>query len=249
MDLLASFWIYSPAEFSAAFAIALLGGFVRGLTGFGAGLVMVPLFSMMWGPVEAISAMVGLGVLTLIQVLPPALRVARLRDASPLLLGCALFTPAGVALLVSLDPGLVKKIIALVILTLTTIMLTGWTWRGRRGPLQGFIVGGLTGLVNGVAGSGGPITVVYVMAEKARAEFQRASIILAMGLSSFMTIFSLLAAGAISQRTLIHVAAFIVPSVLGTWLGAWLFARLPSGLYRKIVLWFLVAISLALLLR
>ena len=249
MDFLSSLWIYTPLEFAAAFAIALLGGFVRGLTGFGGGLVMVPLFSMMWGPVEAIGAMVGLGVLTLVQVLPPALRVAKLRDAAPMLLGCVFFTPAGVALLVSLDAGVVKKIIALVILTLTSVMLVGWTYRGRRGPLQGFIVGGLTGFVNGVAGSGGPITVVYVMAEKARAEFQRASIILAMGLSSCMTIIVLFAAGSINTRILVHIAALFAPSVIGTWLGVWLFARLPSGLYRKIVLWFLVAISVALLLR
>ena len=249
MDLLTSLWIYTPREFAAAFFIALLGGFVRGLTGFGGGLVMVPLFSMLWGPVEAIGAMVGLGFLTLFQVLAPALRVAKLYDAAPLLLGSAIFTPAGVALLVSLDPALVKKIIALVILTLTIVMLAGWTYRGRRGPAQGFFVGGLTGFVNGVAGSGGPITVVYVMAEKTRAEYQRASIILAMGLSSFMTIFSLVAAGAIGKRTLVHVAAFILPTILGTWFGARLFARLPSGLYRQIVLWFLVAISVSLLVK
>ena len=106
MDHLAALWIYAPSEFAAAFAIALLGGFVRGLTGFGGGLVMVPLFSMLWGPVEAIGAMVGLGFLTLFQVLFPALRVARLRDAAPLLLGSALFTPVGVALLVSSVPKL-----------------------------------------------------------------------------------------------------------------------------------------------
>jgi uncharacterized membrane protein YfcA len=249
MDLLATFWIYTPAEFAAAFCIALLGGFVRGLTGFGGGLVMVPLFSMLWGPVEAIGAMVGLGFLTLFQVLMPALRVAKLYDAAPLLLGSAIFTPLGVALLVSLDPALVKKIIAVVILFLTIVMLAGWVYRGKRGPAQGFIVGGLTGFVNGVAGSGGPITVVYVMAEKTRAEFQRASIILAMGLSSFMTIFSLFAADAIGKRTLVHVAAFIAPSIAGTALGSWLFARLPSSLYRQIVLWFLVVISLSLLLK
>lgn len=249
MDSLASFSIYTPAEFAAAFVIALLGGFVRGLTGFGGGLVMVPLFSILWGPVEAIGAMVGLGFLTLFQVLVPALRVAKLREAAPLLAGSALCTPLGVALLVSLDPALVKKIIALVILTLTSVMLAGWSWRGKRGPAQGFVVGGLTGFVNGVAGSGGPITVVYVMAEKTRAEFQRANIILAMGLSSFMTIFSLLAADAIGKRTLVHVGAFILPTIVGTWFGAWLFARLPSGLYRKIVLWFLVAMSVGLLLK
>jgi uncharacterized membrane protein YfcA len=160
-----------------------------------------------------------------------------------------LLTPVGVALLVTLDPALVKKIIGAVILTLTVVMLTGWTWRGGRGPTQGFVVGALTGLVNGVAGSGGPITVLYVMAEKTRSEIQRASIILAMGLSSLMTIFSLAAAGSIGKRTLIHVAALILPSVAGTWFGAWLFARLPSGLYQKIVLWFLVAISIGLLVR
>ena len=249
MDQLASLWIYTPPEFAAAFFIALLGGFVRGLTGFGSGLVMVPLFSILWGPVEAIGAMVGLGFLSLFQVLGPALRVAKLRNAAPLLFGSALFTPAGVALLVSLDPALVKKIIALVILTLTCVLLAGWSWRGKRGPAQGFVVGGLTGFVNGVAGAGGPITVVYVMAEKTHAEVQRASIILAMGLSTLMTILSLTAADAVDRRILIHVAALVLPSIFGTWFGAWLFTRLPSGLYRKLVLWFLVLMSVGLLIK
>lgn len=249
MDQLASLWIYTPNEFAAAFFIALLGGIVRGLTGFGSGLVMVPLFSILWGPVEAIGAMVGLGFLSLFQVLGPALRVAKLRSAAPILFGSVLFTPVGVALLVSLDPALVKKIIAFVILTLTCVLLAGWSWRGKRGPAQGFIVGGLTGFVNGVAGAGGPITVVYVMAEKTHAEIQRASIILAMGLSTLMTILSLTAAGVVDRRMLIHVAALLLPSILGTWFGAKLFTRLPSGLYRKIVLWFLIVISVGLLLK
>ena len=64
-----------------------------------------------------------------------------------------------------------------------------------------------------------------------------------------MTIFALIVADAIGKRTLVHVAAFSLPTSLGTWLGGQLFARLPSGLYRQIVLWFLIVISVGLLLK
>ena len=45
---------------------------VRGFTGFGSGLVMVPLLALLWGPVEALAAMVGLGSIATLQLLPRA---------------------------------------------------------------------------------------------------------------------------------------------------------------------------------
>jgi uncharacterized membrane protein YfcA len=249
MDLWRIFAIYEPGEFAAAAAIVLAGGLVRGLTGFGAGLVMVPLLTLLWGPVEAIGTMVGIGMISLIQIVPPALRVVPLREVAPLLAGSALLTPVGIYFLVSLDPQLVTKIIAVVILAVTATMLAGWTYRGPQGALPGFIAGGLTGFINGVAGAGGPITVVYVMSAKAQAQIQRASIILGMGLSSFVTIGGLIVAGSFGQRVLTHVVVFALPAAVGTWAGAKLFHVLPADMFRRIVLWFLVAVGLAILLR
>lgn len=243
-----TFHIYTLTEFALAVCIVLAGGLVRGLTGFGSGLVMVPLLSLLWGPVEAIATMAGLGMFNLAQLAPDALRRGNLREVTPMLVGAAALTPVGLALLVSLDPALLKKIIAALILAITALSLAGWTYRGPRGMVPAFVAGGLTGFVNGIAGVGGPATVLYIMSLPSKAETQRANIVLAMGLSTLLTTGGLLVAGEIGIRVLTHVLVFLAPSIAGTWAGAKLFYIMPGRMFRLIVLIFLAVISVGMLL-
>lgn len=245
---LATLWIYTPLEFLFALLIVVAGGVVRGFTGFGSGLVMVPLLTLLWGPVEALATMTGLGAFATVQLVPRALRLTNWHEVGPMIAGSVALTPVGIALLVSLDPAIVKKIIAAMVLLATLITLRGWVYRGPRGVGPGFVAGGLTGLINGLAGVGGPATVLYLMATPQEAANQRANIVSAMAFVTIWVFASMMVAGVVTQRVLIHVAVFMLPSFASVWLGARLFQVLPARLFRIIVLWFLIAISVAILL-
>lgn len=231
-----------------ALAIVCAGGIVRGFTGFGSGLVMVPLLTLLWGPVEALTTTVGIGIFATFQLVPRAMRLANWRDIGPIMGATVACTPLGTALLVSLDPLVVKKIIAALVLAMTLVTLSGWSYRGPRGIGPGMVAGALGGLINGVAGVGGPPTVLYILSLKESAQVHRANIVMVLAITTVMVLGALWTAGAITHRVLVHVAVFAVPSILSVWLGAWLFTKLPGHLFRLIVLWFLIAISLAILL-
>lgn len=240
--------IYSAGEFALALAVIVAAGVVRGFTGFGAGLVMVPLLALLWGPVEALATSVTLGTAATLQLLPRALPLANWRDAGPMMASSTVLTPVGTALLVTLDPELVKRIIAALVLLVTLITLRGWVYRGPRGALASSVAGGVGGVINGLAGVGGPALVLYLISIKETASVHRANIVMALAVTSAVSLVGLFVAGAITTRVLIHTLVFIAPSILSVWLGVRLFAVLPARAFRLIILWFLVAISLAILL-
>ncbi len=241
------FGIYSALEFSLALAVVVAAGIVRGFAGFGSGLIMVPLLALIWGPIEALGTMVMLGAVATVQLLPGALRLTNWRHTGPMVVVSMLCTPIGTAILVSLDKEIVKKIIAATVLSLTLITLSGWKYSGPRGVWPSSIAGMLGGVINGVAGIGGPPMVLYLITLPEQPEVHRANIVVVLALTSFAVLVSMLAVGVVDMRVVTHTVTFFIPSVLAVWLGAWLFRKLPADLFKLVVLWFLVAISIAIL--
>ncbi len=239
--------IYSHYELPLLLAVVIAAGIVRGYTGFGAGLVMVPLLAIIWGPVEALATSVVLGIAATLQLVPRALKIANWRDVAPMMASSVVFTPLGTALLVSLDPEIVKKIIAALVLGVTLITLYGWTYRGPRGPAASATAGAIGGAINGLAGVGGPPLVLYLISLPEKPDVHRANIVMALATSSTITTLGLFVAGAITPRVITHSAISLVPSILAVWLGAKLFTIIPGKAFRLIILWFLVVISLAIL--
>ena len=234
-------------ENAAIVAIIMAGGFVRGYTGFGSGLVMAPLLTLFWGPVEAVAMTVSLGAVASVQVVPRGARQCDWRTMAPMSVAAVLFVPVGTFTLVSLDPEIVKNIIAAIVLFVTTISLRGWTYRGPAGPIPAFLAGGVTALVNGIAAVGGPASVMYLMSLPNRAERHRANIIIITSVIGWLVLFCMVVAGAVSQETLVKIALLFLPNMCGVWAGSKMFALLPGRVFRVIILWMLVAVSVAIL--
>ena len=144
-----------------ALAIIIAGGIVRGYTGFGSGLVMVPLLAVLWGPIDAIILTMSLGLFATVQMTYPAVKLANWRDSGPMILAALLVTPLGTFFLITLDPNIVKKIIAAIVVFLTVISLIGWTYKGPRGITPSFIAGSIASFINGVAQNALPCDMLF----------------------------------------------------------------------------------------
>lgn len=240
--------MYSPAELAAAISIIVAAGIVRGFTGFGAGLVAMPLLTLMWSPVEALATNVLLGIAATAQLAPQAARTANWRDMGPMTIAIVLATPVGVWLLVTLDPGAVKKAIAVFVLIATLLTLYGWTYRGPRGAVPAAAAGGIGGIVNGLAGVGGPPMVLYLISLPESPETHRANIVMSLASTGVVSLIAMGLAGAFSIKIAVNAAILLGPSILAVWVGARLFRVLPARMFRLVILWFLVAISVAMLL-
>lgn len=231
----------------AALGITITGGLVRGYTGFGSGMVMIPLMALMWGPIEAIITTVTLGALAVVQLTPKALPLSNWRDTGPMVATAILLTPIGTYMLVSFDAEIIKNIIAVSVLATSAVSLAGWEYRGPRGMLPSFIAGGLASVVNGVAGVGGPPSVLYLVSLPDPPEVQRANIVIIMAAMGLSVLGYTLLSGSVGERPFVNVVMLAVPYMLAVWAGAYLFKVLPGKAFKIIVLWLLVALSVAIL--
>lgn len=234
-------------EMAAALAIVAAGGIIRGYTGFGTGLVMAPLLMLLWGPVEAVATTVALGTISTIQLMPPAVPHVKWRVVIPLIVGVLIIAPIGTYLLLTVDPDIIKRVIAGTVMFLALIMVFGWKYNGPSGFKSTFIAGGIAGFFNGIAAIGGGIMVLYLMSLQDSTKIQRANIVVGVSFLPLTVLISLVISGAVTEKILLNTATLAIPAMLSVWAGSRLFGFLPEKVFRLTILWTLIIISSAML--
>ena len=140
-----------------AIASVLLGGFLRGFVGFGAALVIVPVLSLAYGPLVAIPTLTVMGIPTLLQLLPDAVRHSDRRIIGPMSAAILLSAPLGTWVLVSVPPALIKMVISGLVICLVGMLARGWKLDGDVSMPVLVLSGAAGGLVQG----GGPVSAVH----------------------------------------------------------------------------------------
>lgn len=232
-------------QFALAAGAAVLAGVVRGFSGFGAGLVMTPLLALVYGPADAVAIMMITVLVGGLQMIPGVLPHAAKRDLAPIAVACVFATPAGVWLLVSVDPDVMRRAIGGFVLVSAVVMLRGWSYTGRRNARISFGAGLVSGFANGAGGVGGPPVTLYLISSDEPAIVKRANIAVASTLQAVLTVIPLAAAGVVSGVLLLRSAALLIPFVAAIVLGGRLFGRATERAYRLTALWLLAAIGLA----
>lgn len=236
------------ADLLYAALIAIVSGAIHGYTGFGAALFMVPLFALLFGPVDAIAISIVMGLFGSVQLYPGAARSAHWRELIPVCQAIAIFTPIGTYLLFSVDDEIIQNAMGILVLLAALILLSGWTYKGPRGLVASVVTGGLGGSLTGAAGVGGPALALYFLSAPSAPAEQRANIVISVAAVLIMTLLSLVVAGGVSQGILLR-AIFLIPVyVLGTWSGSRMFVIAPQAYFRRVALWLLVAAGLGILI-
>ena len=205
--------VLDPGMIIALAAVAL-GGALRGFTGFGGALVIIPVFSIIFTPREAVPMHAVLEIPGLLQLLPTAVRFADRPTVVPMILALIASIPLGVGLLVSINPDIMRIIISVVVLMMVALIATNWRYSGPvRLPVS--LGAGVTGgLIHGLTGIGGPVIVTVLMARDDVTDTIRANIIAMMGSLIIVGLPILWIYGLLTPRVLI-VGAIAAPVYLG----------------------------------
>jgi uncharacterized membrane protein YfcA len=163
-----------------AIAAVLVGGFLRGFVGFGAALVIVPVLSLAYGPLVAIPALTVIGIPTLVQLLPDAIRHSERRIVVPMSAAILLSAPLGTWVLVSVAPALMKMVISALVIGLVGMLARGWKLDGDVDRPVLILAGAAGGLVQGVAGVGGPPVVAIALSRPGSPTEQRGNVLALM---------------------------------------------------------------------
>ncbi len=223
-------------------AIAL-GGFLRGFLGFGAALLMVPILSTILTPAIGLVIMYLIEVPTVLYLMPPALKKGNLKSLIPMIIALFCTIPIGFYFVVSINPETIRIVISLLVIAMVILLASGWKPKGDINLSTMIMGGGISGLVNGAAGVGGPPFVTVLMARNDPAEITRSNIILTMGCMSTFTLCTQFYFGMVSLNLiLVSIMAFPI-YLVSTWFGARYFNSSGQDYFRKGALAMLTAIA------
>jgi uncharacterized membrane protein YfcA len=206
---------------------------------------LVPLMVILFGPVEAVAVSRIVGLLGRTQLYPNAARTANWSEVFPLCVAIVIVTPFASTVLFIADPELIRRGIGVVVILVSIVMLSGWTYRGSRGWPASLFFGGICGGLAGVAGIGGPPMVVYFMTAPVEAQVKRANIVMAVALVTIVVLTTFLIKGGVGSSTIVRAAILLPASIAGTWLGNWAFKVAPQTYFRYVALTLLFATGFA----
>lgn len=209
-------------------------GLVRGFTGFGSALIIMPAASSVLDPFAALVFLTVVEFWGPLPNLPSALRTGRRDEVVRLLIGAAIGLPLGLWALSFLEPDVFGWLVSSVVLVLLILVMTGWRYAGtlRGSAVTG--VGSLGGFLGGVAGVPGPPVIMLYMASGHPIAIIRANFLLYLLGIDIMMIAVLLSAGLLDMVAL-TVGMMLVPLyMLANVVGAWVFDPGAERLFRAV---------------
>lgn len=139
------------------------GAAAQAVTGFGFGLIVVPLLSLMMPPWQAIVLSLLLPIPLNIWILAEAgFPRSRVRLFS-LIVSAVAALPAGVYVVSVLPPAVLRIIIGCLTLVLTTLVVSGRPIVARHSLLGDLLVGAASGIASGATGMGGPLLGIVLL--------------------------------------------------------------------------------------
>ncbi len=245
LDLLDS---YSTAQLAVALLAAFGSAFVRGLTGFGMAILLVPILALALSPLHAVLLANFLSLYIGLAELPRLIRGAE-SSAWSLTGLVILFSPVGLYALAVTDAGLARILIAGIALSAFFAMLMPRRVAGTPRRLTTLGVGTVSGLMTGYAGMPGPPVVPYYVGRDLPRETAKASMMLVFTFAGLAGLGSGAALG-VMDWWLGVLALMLFPAVLiGNWLGDRLSGRIADPTWRTVVGLVLAGAALAAVLR
>jgi uncharacterized membrane protein YfcA len=223
--------------------IVAIAGFVRGFSGFGAGLILAPALSLLFNPQQVVATVVLLEMAAGAGLVPQALSKTRWREVLPLVLGAVVMVPVGAHFLALLDPTLMRRIIGGLILGFVVLMLTGKSHYDQPRLVLTVGVGSLSGFLTGLAGIGGPPIVLYQMSGSNPAAANRANFIVFFALTQVIALGSYWAQGLMSIAVGTLFLSLMPAFVVGLLVGQRCFKQVDEVLFRRVVTGLLLTVA------
>jgi uncharacterized membrane protein YfcA len=232
-----------------ALLITSAAGLMRGFAGVGSGMLMAPFFVVLFGPVETVAMIIIMEVVVTAQLLPGVHRQIEWRVIAPMGLIAALFMPLGSWFLLSIEPDLMARGVAALVLVFSVVLLAGWRYRGRKRLSTSLAVGAISGVLMAATSLGNPPVMVYLLSSQDRAEANRANFTGYFAITLLVLIAWMLIRDLISLMAFSRTIALLIPFMAAAWIGSKLFRKSGEVLYRYVALGLLVCAGLYGLLR
>ncbi len=240
---------FTPLQLLFAFVVVSVAYTVRGITGFGSGLISIPLLALL-APLPAVVPVIALvDYIASLTHGTTNRRSVRWQEIWPLLPFTLLGVSVALYLFHTMDALVLKRSLGVFVIGygLYMLLVSGPLKHGSRWwALPG---GGLGGLVGTLFGTGGPFYVIYLGLRGLDKEAFRATIAMIFIIDGGLRMVGYTASGLFDRPTLLAVGAALPIMAVGMWIGGHIHTTLSQRAFQRAVGGLLLLSGAALVLH
>ncbi len=211
-----------------------LAALVRGFSGFGSGLVYLPLAAQVLSPFQALTTIVIFDLIGPLPIVRRASRECETADLFRLISGLVVALPLGLLTLTLVEPEVFRYTVSFVALFLLGCLISGLRYHGQLNPPMIYGTGAMSGFLQGVAGLPGPPVILLYMASTRPIKIIRANTFLFLFTTDVVLLPMLAIFGRLDSSAIALGIFLIIPNLIGGLVGARLFRPEYEGTYRTI---------------
>ena len=234
-------------EFYFAIFAVLIAGVLRGFSGFGAGMILVPSLSLLYNPMVAVVTVVLLEIIPSIQLLPNAISKCHWRSVIPMSVASIVAIPLGSLILVNADVDMMRSIISILVLFCVFILAIGWKYKGTYTKKASVITGVVSGVISGATSLGGLPVILYYLSGNHQTKVTRASIVVFLVITVVVSLMTYIMHGIITSEIILRASLLAPFFIVAIWIGGSLFGKASEATFRMITLSLLGSVGIAML--
>lgn len=229
--------------------IIISAGFLQGLTGFGFGLIALPLLSLFL-PIQTIVPLVIMLALFINLTLAIQLRHSvRLKIIATLFIGTLPGIPLGIYMLKQVPSTYLAILVGVLMVSFTTYQLFVKPIPRTLGLPVTLFAGLSSGILTGSLSTGGPPVIVYTAMQpwtKDQAKGTLASYFLVSGVAA---VAAHAASGIITADVMTHFAYMLPAMLIGVYSGMYAYKRISDHGYRKLAIILVLLLGIMMIAR
>lgn len=222
---------------------------IRGITGFGSGLVAIPLLALILPLPVVVPVIALLDFLASITHGISSRRIVQWREIATLLPFSLLGILLSIYIFKTVDPDALRQALAIFVIAYALYSLRADTTPRKVSWLWAIPWGGLGGIVNSLFGTGGPFYVIYLKLRSLGMAELRATIAMILLLDGIGRLAGYSAAGFFNSTALTLVAAGIPLGGLALYVGGTIHTNLDTKVFQTAINVLLLTSGLALLVQ
>lgn len=231
-------------QFFLVILIILIASIVRGFNGFGFSAISVSGLAFILPVIEIVPVILLLEVLISIFMIPYIWNQIDWKFIIQILIGIIIGSPIGLFLLKYLSPNITNLIICSIVIVFSFLLMTGYKNTKINNSYLKILTGGVAGFLNGFSTLGGLLVALFLLVTNVQYTLIRASLAALFFFTDAYAFILSFFMGIIDITVIYRTISVIIFLPIGVYIGDKFFIKTKETTYRKIVLYFLIFISI-----
>ena len=248
MDFLSYFQLTLIEIYFIVFTV-FVASIIRGFNGFGFSATCISGFSFILPAIEIVPIILILEVFISIFMIPYIWNKIDWSFVFKLLIGIAIGSPVGLYLLKYLSPETTHLYVCVIIIFFSLLLMKGYSNKNINNDQSKIFTGIVSGTLNGLTTLGGMPVALFLLVTNIQPAVIRGSLAALFFLTDVYAFILSFFGGIIDMITIYRSLPLIMILPLGVFIGNKFFIKSKEQLYRKVVFYFLIIISIIGILR